>query len=175
VWQAWRAPTPRDWFNLLSTDLSLLPLFRPAAVALLEELPGLATGLGATEMRMLELISEGNAGPYDVFPGHEKRNERRAFDFWQIGALLDGLARCPAPAVSGLDEGPFTDEMLDDRDRRQRYKQSRLSLTELGKAVLAGRDDFSRHNPIHRWWGGTELTNDRLWRWDAAKQMLVEP
>jgi len=71
VWQAWRAPTPRDWFKLLSTDLSLLPLFRPAAVALLEELR-LATGLGATEMRMLELISEGNAGPYDVFPGHEK-------------------------------------------------------------------------------------------------------
>jgi hypothetical protein len=48
-------------------------------------------------------------------------------------------------------------------------------LTEFGKAVLAGRDDFSRHNPIHRWWGGTEMTNDRLWRWDPAKQALVEP
>jgi hypothetical protein len=55
VWQAWRAPTPRDWFHLLSQDLSPLPLFRPAAVALLEELPGRAAGLGATEMRMLEL------------------------------------------------------------------------------------------------------------------------
>jgi hypothetical protein len=175
VWQAWRAPTPRDWFNLLSADLSLLPLFRPAAIALLEELPGRATGLGATEMRMLELISEGNAGPYDVFPGHEKRNTCRTFDYWQIGALLDGLARCPAPAVAGLDEGPFTLEMHDDRDRHQRYKQSRLSLTELGRAIVAGRDDFSRHNPIHRWWGGTELTNDRLWRWDVEKQVLVEP
>jgi hypothetical protein len=40
VWQAYRAPTPQAWFNLLSTDLSALPLFRPAAVALLEELPG---------------------------------------------------------------------------------------------------------------------------------------
>jgi hypothetical protein len=175
VWQAWRAPTPRDWFNLLSTDLSLLPLLRPAAIALLEELPGLATGLGATEMRMLELISEGNASPPDVFPGHEKRNERRTFDYWQIGALLDGLADAPAPAISGLDGGPFTVEMHDDRDRHERYNRSRLSLTELGKAILAGRDDFSRHNPIHRWWGGTELTNDRLWRWDVEKQVLVEP
>jgi hypothetical protein len=175
VWQAWRAATPRNWFNLLSTDLSPLPLFRPAAIALLEELPGAATGLGATEMRILELISEGNAGPYDVFPGHEKRNTRRTFDYWQIGALLDGLAHCPAPAVSGLDEGPFTDEMHDDRDRRERCLRSELSLTELGKAVLAGREDFTRHNPIHRWWGGTELTNDRLWRWDIEKQALVEP
>jgi hypothetical protein len=24
------------------------------------------------------------------------------------------------------------------------------------------------HNPIHRWWGGTELTSERLWRWDRA-------
>ena len=38
--------------------------------------------------------------------------------------------------------------------------ESRLSLTALGKAILAGTEDFSRHNPIHRWWGGTQLTND---------------
>jgi hypothetical protein len=65
--------------------------------------------------------------------------------------------------------------MHDDRDRHARYKQSKLSLTELGQAVLAGRDDFSRHNPISRWWGGTKLTNDNLWRWDPAKQALIAP
>jgi hypothetical protein len=97
------------------------------------------------------------------------------FSYWEVGALLDNLAHCPVPLVSGLDEGPFTLEMHDDRDRHQRYKQSRLLLTALGQAVLAGREDFSRHNPVHRWWGGTELTNDRLWRWDAGNQVLVEP
>ncbi len=29
-------------------------------------------------------------------------------------------------------------------------------------------EDFSRHNPIDRWWGGTHLTNDNLWRWSPA-------
>jgi len=29
--------------------------------------------------------------------------------------------------------------------------QSRLSLTEFGRAVVAHDEDFSRHNPIHRW------------------------
>ena len=43
----------------------------------------------------------------------------------------------------------------DDDGRCERYKQSKLSLTALGKAVLAQTEDFSRHNPIHRWWGGT--------------------
>ena len=89
--------------------------------------------------------------------------------------LLDGLAHCPAPAVAGLDEGPFTEEMHRDRAVTQRYKQSKLSLTALGKAVLAQTEDFSRHNPIHRWWGGTELTNDNLWRWDPMNRALIAP
>ncbi len=48
-------------------------------------------------------------------------------------------------------------------------------MTALGKAVLAQSEDFSRHNPIHRWWGGTELTNGRLWRWDPRFRALVGP
>ena len=175
AWQAYRALTPRDWFNLLSKDLSVLPRLRQAVGELLEELPMLETGLGATEMQMLELISAGHVHPFDLFPGHSKRNERRVFGYWEIGSLLDGLAHCPTPAVSGLDEGPFTDEMHSDRKRHGRYKQSTLSLTMLGKAVLDQVDDFSRHNPIHRWWGGTELTNDRLWRWDPANHALIAP
>ena len=168
AWRAYRAPTPHAWFNLLTRDWRVLPQLGHAVLELLEELPARSTGLGATEMRMLELASAAQARPFDLFPGHEKRNKRRAYGYWEVGALLDGLAHCPAPAVSGLAEGPFTLEMHEDADRHQRYKQSRLSLTALGEAVLAGADDFSRHNPIHRWWGGTELTNDRLWRWDPA-------
>jgi hypothetical protein len=44
--------------------------------------------------------------------------------------------------------------------------------TEFGKVIVAHQEDFSRHNPIDRWWGGTRLTNDRLWRWNPA---LVAP
>jgi hypothetical protein len=175
AWQAYRQPTPQHWFNLLGKDLSVLPQLRQTMLELLEELPTIATGLGATEMRMLELISAGNASPFDVFPGHRSRNQRRVFGYWEIGVLLDGLARCPAPAVSGLDEGPFTLDMHDDRDRFERYKQSKLQLTPLGNAILAGTEDFSRHNPIHRWWGGTELINNRLWRWDPTSRALIEP
>jgi hypothetical protein len=68
AWQAYRAPTPRAWFDLLAVDLSALPWLRPAVVMLLEELPMPGSGLGATEMRMLELIAEDNACPPDVFP-----------------------------------------------------------------------------------------------------------
>lgn len=173
AWRAYRAPTPQDWFDLLSRDLSVLPQLRQTVQELLEELPADVTALGATEMRMLELISAGH--PFDVFPGHKKRNQQRVFEYWEVGSLLDGLARSPAPAVSGLDEGPFTLDMHDDANRLARYRRSKLKLTTLGEAILARTEDFSRHNPIHRWWGGTELTNDRLWRWDAANRTLIAP
>jgi hypothetical protein len=122
AWRAWRASTPQDWFDLLSKDLTVVPRLRQTVVELLEELPMRATGLGATEMRMLELISQGYIHPFDLFPHNP--HQRRVFDYWETGSQLDGLAHCPAPVVSGLGEGPFTVEMHDDRDRHQRYKKS---------------------------------------------------
>jgi hypothetical protein len=175
AWSSWRAPTPVAWFDLLARDLTALPQLRNTVIALLEELPACATGLGATEMRMLELLAAGYVHPYDLFPGHQKPNDRRTFGFWEVGELLDGLAHCLAPAIAGLDEGPFDEELHDASERHDRYKNSRLSLTSLGKAILAHADDFSRRNPVHRWWGGTELNNDSLWRWDPRQRVLVAP
>jgi hypothetical protein len=168
AWQAFRAPTPHAWFDLLSKDLSVLPQLRRCVVEMLEELPGRATGLGASEQRILELIAAGYEHPFEVFPHFKQRFQRRVFGYWEAGVLLEGLALAPVPAVSGLAEWPFTLEMHNLRERYERYKESRLSLTALGKAILAGAEDFRRHNPIDRWWGGTRLTNDRLWRWDPV-------
>ena len=178
AWQAFGAPTPRDWFGLSKQDLSLLPRLKHAVVELLEELPSRATGIGATETRILEFIAEGGLRPKDLFArlfSDEERTKRCVFDYWELGALLDRLARCPAPAINGVSEGPFTLEMHVDRDRHERYNQGLLGLTPLGWTILGGKDDFSRHNPIQRWWGGTELTNDHLWRWDPDNKVLIAP
>jgi hypothetical protein len=68
AWQAFRAPTPHAWFDLLSRDLSILPQLRRCVLEMLEELPGRTTGLGASELRMLELVLAGYVHPFDVFP-----------------------------------------------------------------------------------------------------------
>jgi hypothetical protein len=167
AWQAYRAPTPEVCFDLLEKDLSALPLLRPVLLDLLAELPSASTGLGATEMRMLELIGRGYAGTNTLFHLWTLR-QTRVFDEWQNGYLLDGLAFGPKPAIAGLDEELRTIRRENLRDRHKAYLRSRLSLTEFGKSILAHKEDFSRHNPINRWWGGTRLTNDRLWRWDPV-------
>lgn len=148
-----------------------MPLLKPALLDRLEELPSGATGLGATEMRLLELIGSGYSNTNALFHLGQLR-QRRVFDSWEIGSLLEGLAHGPWPAVAGLDDELRALETRNHRGRLEAYQRSWLSLTEFGKAVVAHKEDFSRHNPIHRWWGGTELTSDRLWRWNPT---LMKP
>jgi hypothetical protein len=171
VWQAYRATTPEACFDLLGRDVSALPLLRPILFDLLEELPSNATGLGATEMRLLELIARGYSLTNALFYLRSLR-QRRVFGESELGSLLEGLAHGPRPAVAGLDDELRTLEASNHRGRLKAYQRSELSLTEFGKAIVAHREDFSLHNPIDRWWGGTRLTNDRLWRWNPV---LVRP
>ena len=166
-WQAYRATTPEACVDLLAKDLSALPLLRPVLTDLLNELPSRTTGLGATEMRMLELIARGYSLTNALFHLRSLRRTR-IFDEWEHGYLLDGLALGPKPAVAGLDDALRTIDRENLEDRHKAYLRSRLSLTEFGKAIVAHKEDFSRHNPIDRWWGGTHLTNDNLWRWDPV-------
>jgi hypothetical protein len=120
---------------------------------------------------MLELIARGYSLTNALFHLYELR-QTRIFGEWQHGYLLDGLAHGPRPAVAGLDEQLRTLDRENLRDRHAAYLRSELSLTEFGKAVVAHKEDFSRHNPIDRWWGGTHLTNDNLWRWNPT---LIKP
>lgn len=171
AWRAYRSATPEACFGLLAEDLSALPLLRPALLDLLEELPSHATGLGATEMRLLELIARGYTLTNALFYLYSVRR-RRVFNTREIGFLLEGLAHGPNPAIAGLDDELRTLGRENYRGRGEAYRRSLLSLTELGWAIVAHKEDFSRYNPIDRWWGGTRLTNDRLWRWNPA---LVAP
>ena len=122
-------------------------------------------------MRLLEMLARGFENTNALFHLQTLRSTR-IFGELEIGYLLEGLAQGPRPAVAGLDDELRTLARENYRDRHTAYLRSRLSLTEFGEAIVAHEEDFSRHNPIDRWWGGTHLTNDRLWRWNPA---LLKP
>lgn len=171
AWEAYHAPTPELCSGLSGRPLGKLSFLGPAMEDLLAELPSPGTGLGATEARLLELVASGRNRADELFrPG---ALGTRVFDPWELGALLEGLAFGPAPAITGLDGRLATLDPDNARGRNAAFRRSRLSLTEFGQAVLAGREDFRRHNPIRRWWGGTLLTNERLWRWDPQSRLLI--
>jgi hypothetical protein len=88
---------------MIHSDLSAFPLLRPTLLNLLQELPSNVTGLGAMEMRLLEMIARRythvNELVYLSDLGHG-----RIFNDFEIGCLLEGLALNSRPAVAGVDD-----------------------------------------------------------------------
>lgn len=166
AWRAYRAETPESCFDLLMTDLMILPRLRSALIAMLEELPDSVTGLGATEMDMLDFVNDGHTDPRRV---DEARWLRDVLEEHEARDALIELGEHSAPPVL------LGDPSFDNEARYFGKSEWKVTLTELGRSLVAREDDFWRHNPINRWWGGTELTNERLWRWDRESRLLVAP
>ncbi|QPF95177.1 hypothetical protein IC761_12850 [Bradyrhizobium commune] len=166
AWQAYRAETPKPCFDLLMTDLMILPRLRSALIAVLEELPDSVTGLGASEMDLLDFVNDGHTDPRRVT---EARWLRDVFDEDDVQDALIELAEHSVPPVL------LGDPAFDNEDRYFGRSEWKVMLTELGRSLVAREDDLWRHNPIERWWGGTLLTNERLWRWDRESRSLVAP
>ncbi|WP_247418764.1 MULTISPECIES: hypothetical protein [unclassified Bradyrhizobium] len=166
AWQAYRADTPQPCFDLLMTDLMILPRLRSALIAMLEELPDSVTGLAASETDLLDFVNDGHTDPRlvcdarwlrDVLEEHEARD-----------ALIELAEHSTPPVLLG-------DPSFDNEARYRGESEWKVTLTELGRSLVAREDDLWRHNPLTRWWGGTELTNERLWRWDAETRSLIAP
>lgn len=172
AWTAFRQPTPEVWAHLLGDDLAALPFLRSAIVRMLEELPG-PDGLSRTERQMLATV-EGSESitALGLFAAVQKMEDAEFMGDWSFWHLLDALALAPEPLIAGLEAAPLQPT---DPDRAKAYVTSRLSLTALGKAVLAGGADWAKHHAVDRWWGGTHLTDEALWRWDPQAEALIPP
>lgn len=172
AWAALRQPTPEPWAKLLGEDTSALPFLHTSILRMLEELPG-PDGLSRTERQMLATIEATESiTALGLFVAVQKMEDAEFMGDWSFWRLLDQLALGEEPLVAGLEAAPFQHT---DPERAKAYLTSRLSLTSLGKAVLAGGADWTEHHTVDRWWGGTHLTEDNLWRWDGDVEELIPP
>lgn len=176
VWCAYQQPTPEAWFALLRDDnIDSFPFLRTCVIKLLRELPGHSSGLSSTELRLLQSVARGRTTARAVFAGLYPPYERSPLEYWALGHLLCGLAMCDEPALTGVTERKFNLDFHDDEARFTAFMASEITTTSFGRMLLDGTEDFARHNRIDYWWGGTRLTNARLWRWDEQSQALVAP
>jgi len=169
AWMALRQPTPEAWAALLVEDTAALPFLRSAVTRMLEELPGV-DGLSRTERQMLATIEAGSVTALALFIAVQKQEDAEFMGDWSFWRLLDQLALADEPLVAGLEAAPFQHT---EPELAKAYLTSRLTLTSLGKAVLAGGADWTEHHRVDRWWGGTHLTEDTLWRWDQTGEKLI--
>jgi DNA-binding transcriptional MerR regulator len=159
AWDAFRAPEPAGLAELLGRDTAALPHLGSAVCRLLEELPDVASGLTRTERQLLEPLLDGPKRPAELYVASQAREEAIFLgDAWawkRLAELVPLVEELPAPPPLG--------------DPRE-FAAARVTLTQLGRDVLAGEADRMEASPVERWLGGTRV--DGSWRWDAASGSL---
>jgi hypothetical protein len=164
VWKAITAPSPLD---LLAIAKAGTPPIAPMARALmrhLQDLPSTKNGLSLTQQLALETIAEhGPAEARALFHPYAREKEPLPFlgdiMFWDV---LRELADAQTPAILAQSE-----------DSHQRWPGRRVSLTEAGRALLAGQADWLSCGPRPRFVGGVEIiAGQAAWRFDRASQTI---
>jgi hypothetical protein len=165
AWQAFRAPTPQAVHALLRDDTSALPFLATALTRLLQDYPWTTDGLSRTERRLLQLASGDGIALWQAFPRmHESEQAYYVGDtsLADIAATLAGAS----PALLTLERSTDPDAHV---------LHASVALTDTGRSVLSGELDRVAACGIDRWLGGVHLRGgDAVWRWDDARQRVVQ-
>ncbi len=173
AWAALREPEPTTLAEWAGRDSAELPFLAAALRRLLDELPAPADGLSGTERRALQVVAAGACAPSAAFVGAQRLEEAPFLgDAWFYRAL-SALGQGPNRLVETEDGEPLpAPPPLGDN---QRFARLQLRLTATGEDTLRGKADRVELLGIDRWIGGTHVTPDNLWRWDANDLKLVRP
>ena len=164
AWQAFRAPTPEALNDLRLSDTTALPYLGAAITRFLQEYPWTTDGLSRTERRFLELSAAGPVELSAAFPRMHDDEDAYYVTDTSIAELADALSHTSPPLLT-LAPGQVDAEG---------WLRGAMTITDTGRAVLAGRQDKIEACGIDRWLGGVHLQSDAVpWRWDDARQRIT--
>ena len=166
VWDAVTCDDPRELTALMRSGTPALPIMAPALHRHLQELPSITNGLSLSEQLILQILSEGSFVQGKV-----------------LGMLI--YVREPLPWNTDLGMLHIIDDMLKAAEPvlvrspvppepgKNQFNQ-RLTITDLGLAVLRGERDWHALMPPPRWVGGVLVQPNRpCWRWDETQRDVV--
>ena len=163
AWKAFCAASHLAFQDLLNEDTQALPYLEGAIKRLLEEYPGYQNGLSRTAKQALLVLASGPLPPGQCFGKYMETEERRFLgdsSFWDI--LREMLVSEP-PLLTLPDNIelslPSTPDQL-------------LTITQAGKDVLQGKQNWLDIKQIDRWIGGVHLVQGNIWQWNPQKQVL---
>jgi hypothetical protein len=166
AWQAYSSAQATGLIALLDLNTSALPYLKTALGKHLQRFPSTDNGLGRIERVGLELVAKGHRSFRSLFPAFARCEGKYGFGDAQFYLELKRLADVPTPALTVLGDRVATDPA--------RMLLTSFEITEFGKAVLAGEEDFVCRNGIDHWLGGVHLVGSEApWRWDEQAQELL--
>jgi hypothetical protein len=152
-----RLADPTPLATAARTGIPELPHLARAVRRHCQELPWLEDGLSLTERLVLQLLAEQPRTAGETY--RDLMLEREPLP-WLSDLMflfvLESMKRVGEPVLTGTFE---PDE--------HRWPQEQLTITPLGRAVLAGNVDWLSLSPPERWLGGVHIaTAPPCWRWE---------
>jgi hypothetical protein len=162
AWEAFRQPDPGPLDALRRSDTAALPFLAPAIERFLQEYPWTTDGLSRSERRLLRLAEPGGIDLRSAFPRMHDDEQAYYVTDCSLASLAETLSGSSPPLLT---RGPGSGGGI---------LQGSVTLTETGRAVLAGQRDRVETCGIDRWLGGVHLQGDAAaWRWDENRRSIV--
>jgi len=166
VWDAVTCDDPRELTALMRSGTPALPIMAPALHRHLQELPAITNGLSLSEQLILQILSEGSFVQGKVLGMLIYVREPLPWNT-DLGMLhiIDDMLRAAEPVLVRSPVPP--------QPGKNRFNQ-RLTITDLGLAVVRGERDWHALTPPPRWVGGVLVQPSRpCWRWDETQRDVV--
>jgi len=164
IWQSLGMSSPMALMQaIVSKQVESLNNMSNAVYRHLQELPAIDNGLSLTEQLTLEILNQQSLSAGQLFNKltHEKEPLPWLGDvmYWYIVNSMLLVQQAVINVAS--------------TDLNKPWPQRQLSITPLGKDVLAGKLDWLALNPPQRWLGGINIEGSTGWRWDRVSEQPV--
>lgn len=172
AWAAFGSTDPSSIARIIEGDTVALPFIAPALTRHLEEFPSAESGLSRSEREALSAIEAGHSTPVAAFLEAAKQQQSAFLGDIVFYWYLERMSDSDTPLVTWKD-GSRVIAPRGKEDSRE-FVTGQLAVTDLGREVLAGKQDWQRVNKNPRWLGGVEVRpGPGGWRWDAEARKLV--
>ena len=159
-WAAFTADDPVHLDNLLSEDLSALPFLGGALRRWRQEFPWNGGGLGRTERTILRNVAAGRITPAVLFSAVLEAEEAPFLGDWSIWRRIADLCDAADPLLACDNDEGFRYPPKVPADAA--FREQRLRLTGLGRAVAEGAEAPPSAVPAERWYGGIRSVGGRV-------------
>jgi hypothetical protein len=172
AWKAFGSEDPTSITRLLDESTASLKYVAPALRRHLEEFPSTVNGLSRSEREALSAIQAGHSTPVAAFLEVARKQESIFLGDIVFYSYLERLSGRTDALVTWKDGSPV---IAPTSEKSREFVEGELTLTPLGREVLAGRRDWQRIHNRTRWLGGVEIRpGEGGWRWDPSNRELVK-
>jgi hypothetical protein len=171
AWKAFGSEDPTSISRLLEESTTPLKYLAPALRRHLEEFPSTDNGLSRSEREALSAIQAGHSTPVAAFLEAARKQESIFLGDIIFYSYLERLSGRTNALITWKDGTPV---IAPTSERSRQFVEGELTLTPLGREVLAGRQHWQHINNRTRWLGGVEIKpGEDGWRWDPSNRELV--